>query len=188
MVLFKLHGSTNWFRDNTTNPPRILKSELQIHLPEDPNYENLLIYPAKRKILLADPYFTAYDYFQRTLERCKLCVVIGYSFRDYDALSRLRSAALLNKRLKLLLVDPNAEALSRTLKGFGVPSDYANSHFGGAGKKSIRSSTRADDDYVAKINVSLANLDSPDSPDSLNSLEGLGSIDDSLDPLGSNLA
>jgi len=169
LVLFKLHGSTNWFRDKTTVPPRIVKSDLRIHLPGHADYENLLIYPAKRKILLDEPYFTAYDYFQRTLERCKLCIVIGYSFRDYDALSRLRSAASLNKHLKLLIVDPNAEELARRLKALGIHADYANSHFGVHVMKGIPVFPPTDQDYVAKIKAYLANLDSSDSTDPLGS-------------------
>lgn len=183
LVLFKLHGSTNWFKDRTTDPPRILKSDVVVHLPEDPNYENLLIYPAERKLLLDDPYFTAYDYFHRTLEHCKLCIVIGYSFRDNDALSRLRSAASLNEHLKILIVDPCAEVLSIMLEKYGVHADHAVSYFGDVGKKTLPSSPKLGDDYMAKIKTALANLDSSDSTDSAGDLDSL----DEPDPFDSSL-
>ncbi len=71
-------------------------------------YSNALIYPAMRKVGTRDPYFTAYDYFQRCCERAGLCVVVGYSFRDYNALTRLRNAVRLNPLLELYLISPNA--------------------------------------------------------------------------------
>ena len=116
VVLFKLHGSTSWFKRGN----QFIKSDATIYTGNDPSFENLLIYPAKRKVALEDPYFTGYDYFQRTLENCQLCVVIGYSFRDYDALSRLRSAASYNRALKLLVIDLYADPLCKRLKDLGV--------------------------------------------------------------------
>jgi hypothetical protein len=42
--------------------------------------------------------------------------VIGYSFRDYDTLMRFKSATLSNKRLKIVVLDPNAEAVCKDLE------------------------------------------------------------------------
>jgi hypothetical protein len=128
LVLFKLHGSTTWFR----TAAGIIKSDAPIYTGDDLAVQNMLIYPAKRKIALDDPYFTAYDYLQRTLENCKLCVVIGYSFRDYDALSRLRSAASYNSSLTLLVVDPQANALCKELGRRGVTAEPIPTQFGSA--------------------------------------------------------
>jgi hypothetical protein len=74
-------------------------------------YENVLIYPATRKIATDDPYYTAYEYFQRCCEHAKICVAVGYSFRDYDGLMRLRGAADFNPELKLALIAPDAESV-----------------------------------------------------------------------------
>lgn len=126
VVLFKLHGSTSWFKRET----EFIKSEARIYAEGDPSFENLLIYPAKRKVALGDPYFTAYDYFQRTLENCRLCVAIGYSFRDYDALSRLHSAASYNAKLKVLVVDPDASSLCQRLREMGVTTTPVPKLFG----------------------------------------------------------
>lgn len=73
-------------------------------------YENVLIYPATRKIATADPYYSAYEYYQRCCERASVCLAIGYSFRDYDALTRLRGAASANEGLKVALIAPSAKA------------------------------------------------------------------------------
>jgi len=42
-------------------------------------------------------------------------VTIGYSFRDYDALARLRSAMSFNSGLRLVLVAPDAKAVTGAL-------------------------------------------------------------------------
>ncbi len=126
VALFKLHGSTSWFKRET----EFIKSDAPIYVGDDPSIENLLIYPAKKKVALEDPYFTGYDYFQRTLENCKLCVVIGYSFRDYDALSRLRSATSYNSGLRLLVLDTQADSLCKRLREQDVVADPLPKFFG----------------------------------------------------------
>jgi hypothetical protein len=126
IVLFKLHGSTNWFKRGKS----FVKSDVAAYLDDDPNYQNLLIYPAQRKVAIEDPYSTGYEYFQRTLENAKLLIVVGYSFRDYDALSRLRLAASYNPGLRILVVDPNAASLCRMLKGRGVVASPIPENFG----------------------------------------------------------
>jgi hypothetical protein len=126
VVLFKLHGSTSWFN----NGENFIKSDAAVYAGDDSSFENILIYPARRKIASDDPFFTAYDYFQRTLENCKLCIVIGYSFRDYDALSRLRSAASYNPNLRLLVLDPGASVLTERLTAQGVNAGPLGQSFG----------------------------------------------------------
>lgn len=143
VVLFKLHGSTTWFKSGND----FVKSDVPIYTPGDGSFENLLIYPAKKKVALNDPYFTGYDYFQRTLEHCKLCVVIGYSFRDYDALSRLRSAASYNPDLRLLVLDPNADSLCKPLREHGVEAEPLPRPFG-----------VAEQDYLPAIREALDKL------------------------------
>ena len=113
VALFKMHGSADWNREKISGEVR---SGLPIYLEND-RFENTVIYPATRKVAFEEPYSTAYDYFQRCCERAFLCVTIGYSFRDYDALTRLRSAARLNKHLQMLILDPNADRLATRLEG-----------------------------------------------------------------------
>jgi hypothetical protein len=145
LVLFKLHGSTSWFKSGR----QFIKSDAPIYAGADTSFENLLIYPAKKKVALDDPYFTAYDYFQRTLENCKLCVVIGYSFRDYDALSRLYSAASFNQNLKLLVLDPSASSLCKILRERGVTAVPLPKPFG---------DKASEQDYLTSIDATLSPL------------------------------
>jgi SIR2-like domain len=119
IVLFKIHGSTSW----TKTVRGIAKSPTPIFVEDDSVHENVLIYPANRKVAIDEPFFTGYDYFQKCMENCSLCVVIGYSFRDYDSLTKLMSASRTNKRLRLLVLDPNAEAICARLEPRGIKAE-----------------------------------------------------------------
>jgi hypothetical protein len=130
IVLFKLHGSARWVRRGH----QIMKLPFALYADAADDYENALIYPATRKVALADPFFTAYDYFQRTMDGCGSCIVIGYSFRDYDALMKLASASIFSPRLKLLVVDPNAEGLCHQLSDRGIRCTPAPQEFGKDGE------------------------------------------------------
>jgi hypothetical protein len=130
IVLFKLHGSARWVRRDD----KVMKLPFALYADAGEDYENALIYPATRKVALDDPFFTAYDYFQRTMDACGCCIVIGYSFRDYDALTKLASASIFSPRLKLLVVDPNAGALCQQLSERGIRCTPAPQEFGKDGE------------------------------------------------------
>lgn len=125
IILFKLHGSADWIRmeDATVKSPPFFA-------PDGSGYQNILIYPAKRKVAIDEPFFTAYDYYQRCLERARFCIVIGYSFRDYDALTKLMSAAGINPNLRLLVIDPQASGHCKMLRSKGIPADPLAKRFG----------------------------------------------------------
>jgi len=116
IVLFKLHGSARWYELGG----RPVQLPFNHFASGETPYQNLLIYPTKNKVALKDPFFTAYDYLQRVLDVCRLLICIGYSFRDYDALSKLKSCSLYNKNLNVLVIDPHAEKLSKQLQEDGV--------------------------------------------------------------------
>lgn len=116
LALFKLHGSTNWI----TIGSRIRHAEPRYVADGEEHWNNCLIYPAKKKVSLEDPYFTSYDYLLRCLERTNVCVTVGYSFRDYDALTRLKSAMFNNERLVLIVVSPDA---TEVLHRLGLPPE-----------------------------------------------------------------
>ena len=117
LVLFKLHGSTNWVQRDT----RIVKSA-PMFSGDDDLHKNVLIFPATRKVAIEDPYFTSYDYLGKCLFYANRCLVIGYSFRDYDALSRFKAAQIENPNLAITVLDPKAEALGQFLATNGIHS------------------------------------------------------------------
>jgi len=126
LILFKLHGSAEWFKKQD----RIVKSQ-PTYDNNDPDYHNVMIYPATRKVAIEEPYFTAYDYLEQCLDEAKSCLAIGYSFRDYDALMRFKSAKLSNNHLQIIVLDPKANAVCEYLKGYGIVAYPLQYHFGG---------------------------------------------------------
>lgn len=104
LVLFKLHGSVNWMRK--VSEKRIVQSLPMYDVTDSDEYQNTIIYPAGNKVAHVEPYLTAYHYFSRCCEHAKLIIAIGYSFRDYDALTSLLKARQENEALKLLILSP----------------------------------------------------------------------------------
>jgi hypothetical protein len=106
-ILFKLHGSVTWYDDQGV----VKYLGASLHRDEKERIKNVIIYPAKNKIALGDPFFTAYDYFQRCLDRTRVAIFIGYSFRDYDTVTKIRSALKYNSKLSVLLFSPDASSI-----------------------------------------------------------------------------
>jgi len=105
VVLFKLHGSVN---SMLVKARREIVRTQPFHQQADVmRYANVLIYPATHKVATTEPYFTAYDYCGRCCEQSQVLLTIGYSFRDYDALARLRSSLAFNPHLTLALLSPD---------------------------------------------------------------------------------
>jgi hypothetical protein len=109
IVLFKLHGSVNWIYVKAKR--EIFRTQPFHQQADISKYSNVLIYPATHKVATAEPYFTAYDYYGRCCERSQSLLTIGYSFRDYDALARLRSAQSFNAGLTVALVSPDSKKI-----------------------------------------------------------------------------
>lgn len=124
IVLFKLHGSVNWYESSG----RIIYSPTPIHQEKKSRFNNVLIYPAMDKIAIEDPYFTCYDYFQRCLDNAAFGMFIGYSFRDYDTVTKIRSGLNNNSELRLIVFGPNTrELIDSKFPDFGnrfTPIEY----------------------------------------------------------------
>lgn len=125
IILFKLHGSTNWIRQGG----RVLKSA-SLYAADDRMCENMMIFPLTKKVAIEDPYFTAYYYLGRCLEKAELCLVIGYSFRDYDTITRFKAGRISNPRLRILILDPQAKELVEHLQRNGIESEPLPFKFG----------------------------------------------------------
>jgi SIR2-like protein len=117
LYLFKLHGSTDWVRSGK----RIFRNTSPVLAQGDRTHSNVMIYPATRKIAYEQPYATCYSYLEDCLSKARRCLVIGYSFRDYDTITRFQSSARKNPQLEMEIVAPDAAALvSRLSKEFGI--------------------------------------------------------------------
>jgi hypothetical protein len=113
VVLFKLHGSVNWMLVRARK--EIVRTQPFHQQANASRYENVLIYPATHKVATTEPYFTAYDYYGRCCEHSQVLLTIGYSFRDYDALARLRSSLSFNPSLTVALLSPDCKTILERL-------------------------------------------------------------------------
>lgn len=95
LVLFKLHGSLDWYRETSGEV-------VSLAYPPRDHFEAVALYPAETKLIFQDPYFTSFMYFDECLRSAKLLVVIGYSFTDAALRERLRSALATNPKLEVL--------------------------------------------------------------------------------------
>lgn len=102
MALFKLHGSTSWYRSNG----RIEKHNLNQTLP---NMTTALIYPGRVKVeSLDEPFQTSYQYFGACLRNAEILVVIGYKFGDLTIHRLLESALAEGAGFKTVVINgPN---------------------------------------------------------------------------------
>lgn len=114
ICLFKLHGSVDWYRING----KIVRVPFSEHHGDDDIIRNVIIYPAMKKVAIAEPFLTAYNYLHHCLLNTNVAVFIGYSFRDYDVLSRIKFALTENPNLMLIIFDPQAKNLR--IKVFGL--------------------------------------------------------------------
>jgi tetratricopeptide (TPR) repeat protein len=101
--IYKLHGSITWFKhgDQITQLPPIDRK--------------IMLYPLTGKEVFKPPFSELQYYLQRTLESCSMCIVIGYSFRDDSINSIFSNASKENKDLKIIVIDPNANEISKRL-------------------------------------------------------------------------
>jgi SIR2-like protein len=128
IVLFKLHGSVDWLWVKAKQ--KIRRGQAMYTAMDADAYGNVLIYPATRKIATEDPYYSAYEYYQRCCENTQKCVAIGYSFRDYDALTRLRGAIGVNSNLELIILSPDATELATRIPIPASRKKYVDGRFG----------------------------------------------------------
>lgn len=78
--VYKLHGSLNWgLSDDLSNLQN--RPLLERYPPQWDKEPELILGPGS-KIQPDDPYATLYAEFHRAIRQAKVCVTIGYSFRD----------------------------------------------------------------------------------------------------------
>lgn len=103
-LLYKLHGSVNWARDDSG----------AIFEKENPEPEEAcLIYPARGKYQqsFTQPHLESMAQYLAAVREPNTCVLImGFGFNDDHLAEPLLAAAKSNPHLRLVIVDPEAEA------------------------------------------------------------------------------
>lgn len=112
LILFKLHGSVDWVETPLEGIQRV-----DIPKRELGGAQRVIAYPSQlKREIHQEPYRTNYDYLIACLLHAKVCAVIGFSFRDQEIFEEFRQAMDLNEELKLVFVDPDAEAVKKHLE------------------------------------------------------------------------
>lgn len=94
--LIKLHGSTDWFADQTSGQPSKLRHPMPLfgrgtlRLPQGDELGSALVLPSREKLLTRPPYPRLTQAFLNACDRCEMAVFVGASLRDFH----VRDAAL----------------------------------------------------------------------------------------------
>jgi len=114
--LFKLHGSIIWYLTNEGNYLKLpilinTKSttiENTVELISEEIAKPFILYPMGNKSEFAEPLNILITHFQNFLKTAKICIVVGYSFRDKDIRRIFFEIAKQNESLKIILIAPDA--------------------------------------------------------------------------------
>lgn len=140
MALFKLHGSTNWYKASSGEISRIAINDRSVR-----NRESVLIYPGlTKKETLDEPYQSSYQYLTACLRNCSTLVVIGYNFGDLSIQRVIENAIVDDGDFKIIAIN-------------GPEFDAA----GSISSESIRSITTVIPEYFSAVDESfyLENLE-----------------------------
>lgn len=128
LVLFKLHGSTSWYKEEA--PPHSIR-KFPRPAPELAGSRAALIYPTqvKTQATQEEPFQTAYAYFRETMMHANLGIIIGFSFRDPAINETIRYALANNSNLKLAVIEPKINkrkggALSQLVDKLGIGQEW----------------------------------------------------------------
>ncbi len=113
--LYKLHGSITWYKTDLGDYVKvpILAQKDEIELVTGERAKSLILYPAN-KWEFDEPLLELLMLFKKRLATAKVCIVVGYSFRDEHITRIFWDAARQNRELNLILISPSATEIYRT--------------------------------------------------------------------------
>ena len=116
--LHKLHGSINWFAAagpirSMHRYPLVAHEALRASKPE--GLSELMVYPLVPKGSVDPPWLDLFNRFDKALNAARVCIVIGYSFRDAYIADLFLRNMISNPKLLLLIVGPSAPACLQRL-------------------------------------------------------------------------
>lgn len=112
ILLYKLHGSVNWWY----NDARKVVFKLDLELNDVPDIRNLMIYPAQKEDVLSFPYNYIESEFIVRLRQVGELIAVGHKFGDVNIASAVK-VALERADFRLILVNPDAEIIKRDVFG-----------------------------------------------------------------------
>jgi len=125
--LFKLHGSLSWRTGKKTGKTLRVDTEEKSIVGSKRFGENLLLYPASKVAPIKEPFGTLYSYFTRKLLSARMCIVIGFSFRDPYLNTVFVDFLRHDRSNQLLVISPGAEESVQNLFGKPTPAEIPES-------------------------------------------------------------
>ena len=112
--LYKLHGSVNYYLKDMkivrSNEP-LETTTIYGEKVEGPR----MIYPTGEKYATRSPFYEYLGQLRQTLLNERVCIVIGYSFRDIAINNAFLDGMSRNPNLRIILVGPSADRVRSTL-------------------------------------------------------------------------
>jgi len=109
--IYKLHGSVMWYQTETGRYLKlpVMTNESKVDLITGEKAVNLMMYPMQ-KMDYPEPLLELLVITKKLLiTKCKILVIVGYSFRDDPIKRLLFDAASKNPDLHIILIDKNAQ-------------------------------------------------------------------------------
>lgn len=104
----KLHGSVTWFGSHSKNMFENITAYGHSHIMvSGKKAPASMIFPLLGKAEYREPYFTLLSRLKSSILGCKVCLVIGHTFRDSTIRQIFEDAARDNENLSLIVVDPD---------------------------------------------------------------------------------
>ncbi len=111
VLMFKLHGSVNWWSRDLRQD--VFKLSLEL---DEKDVENLMIYPARKEDIFNFPYNILQSAFIYTLHDVDNLIAIGHRFRDPNIVSAVK-AALERDEFRLTIVNLEADIIKKDVFG-----------------------------------------------------------------------
>jgi NAD-dependent SIR2 family protein deacetylase len=110
---YKLHGSIGWYRDSIDvyDAPFLLTD-----ISDQTKTTNVILYPSQKEFPDIEPFLTSHVHLGQFLSKAKCCVIIGFSMRDKVINNIFEKAISQNRKIKILLIDPNARNIRSKLE------------------------------------------------------------------------
>lgn len=109
--LYKIHGSVNWWADDTRQKIIKLSPDMDAGLQK---YTNTMIYPAQKEDVFNYPFNLLQWFFGNTLNSSKKLISIGHKFGDPNITATVK-AALEKPDFKLLIINPSASKIKKEI-------------------------------------------------------------------------
>ncbi len=133
IALYKLHGSIDWYRDDSGNLKGDMVKHTGLSLTTLTDHQNMIIYPSQTKTGLIEgaPFSTLYEHLGAYVRHVRWLIIIGHSLRDEKLLETIKNAIMLNPNLECIVVKKNIDNnYQKLLKQLGVKKIHlVKAHF-----------------------------------------------------------